>query len=110
MRLRRFTSGASLWLSSVVLEELYAGADSRAQRLLERLERDFERAQRILVPNLSDWSRCGKVLGLLAAKYDYEQIGQGRLTNDVLTANKRDFARIAEIRPFAWELENPLGA
>jgi len=123
LSLRRFTSGASLWLSSVVLEELYAGADSRAQRLLERLERDFERAQRILVPNLSDWSRCGKVLGLLAAKYDYERIGQGRLTNDaliavsagrmgitVLTANKRDFARIAEIRPFAWELENPLGA
>jgi predicted nucleic acid-binding protein len=120
LRVRRFTSGASLWLSSVVLEELYAGGDSRAQKALERLERDFDRAKRILVPNLTDWSRCGKLLALLAAKYDYEQIGQGRLTNDaliamsaarlgitVITANKRDFARIAEIRPFAWQLQNP---
>jgi predicted nucleic acid-binding protein len=121
LRLRRFTSGASLWLSSVVLEELYAGADSRAQKLLERFERDFDRAKRILVPNLTDWSRCGKLLALLAAKYDYEQIGQGRLVNDalialsaarvgitVITANQRDFARIAEIRSFAWRVENPL--
>jgi predicted nucleic acid-binding protein len=72
LRLRRFAAGASIWLSSVVLEELYVGADSRAQKLLERLERDFDRAKRILVPNLSDWSGCGKLLGLLAAKYDYE--------------------------------------
>ena len=120
LRARRFTSGASLWLSSVVLEELYAGGDSRAQKALERCERDFDRAKRILVPNLTDWSRCGKLLALLAAKYDYEQIGQGRLTNDaliamsaarmgitVITANKRDFARIAEIRPFSWQLQNP---
>jgi predicted nucleic acid-binding protein len=120
LRLRRLAAGASLWLSSVVLEELYAGADSRAQKLLERFERDFDRAKRVLVPNLADWSRCGRVLALLAAKYDYEQIGQGRLTNDaliamsaarmgitVITANKRDFARIAEIRSFSWELQNP---
>lgn len=120
-RLRRFTSGASLWLSSVVLEELYAGSDSRAQKTLERLERDFDRAKRFLVPNLTDWLQCGKLLALLAAKYDYEQIGQGRLTNDaliavsaarvgitVITANSRDFARIAEIRPFTWQVANPL--
>ena len=120
LRLRRLTSGASLWLSSVVLEELYAGANSRAQKVLERFERDFDRAKRIVVPNLTDWSRCGKLLALLAAKYDYEQIGQGRLTNDaliatsaarmgitVITTNKRDFGRIAEIRPFPWQLQSP---
>jgi predicted nucleic acid-binding protein len=106
-----------LWLSAVVLEELYAGADDSARRALERLERDFERARRMLVPNLTDWTDTGRVLARLAGKYDYERIGQGRLTNDVLiaisasrfgirvlTMNERDFRRIAEFRDFQWEL------
>jgi predicted nucleic acid-binding protein len=54
--------------------------------------------------NLKDWTQAGRVLAHLAAKYDYEQVGQGRLTNDaliamsagrlgirVITAKKRDF-------------------
>jgi predicted nucleic acid-binding protein len=69
----------------------------------------------VLVPNLSDWASAGKVLARLAAKYGYERIGRARLTNDaliaisaartgitVLTANSRDFARIAEFRAFSW--------
>lgn len=117
LMLRRFGSDGPVWLSSVVLEELYAGTNPRNRRVLERLERDFERARRILVPNLSDWTQAGKVLALLAAKYDYERIGQGRLTNDalvamsagrsgitVITANTRDFARLAEFRPFQWQV------
>ena len=100
-----------------MLEELYAGTSPRNRRVLERLERDFERARRILVPSLTDWTQTGKVLALLAAKYDYERIGQGRLTNDalvaisagrsgitVITANARDFARLAEFRPFQWQV------
>jgi predicted nucleic acid-binding protein len=60
------------------------------------------------------------VLALLAAKHDYEQIGKGRLTNDaliavsagrlgitVITANARDFGKLAEFRPFQWQVENP---
>ena len=83
---RRFSGNAPVWLSSVVLEELYAGASKSARRLVERLERDFDRAKRIVVPNLSDWTGAGKLLALLALKYDYEKIGQGRLTNDALIA------------------------
>jgi len=118
--LRRIAGGAAVWLSSVVLEELYAGVSARGGHAVERLERDFRRAGRILVPNLTDWTQTGKVLALLAAKYDYEQIGKGRLTNDaliamsagrvgitVITANARDFARLAEFRPFHWRVENP---
>jgi len=73
----------------------------------------------MLVPNLSDWAQTGKVLARLAAKYDYEQIGKGRLTNDaliamsagrmgitVVTANSRDFAKLAEFRPFHWRVDN----
>jgi len=119
LAVRRIAADAPLWLSAVVLEELYAGANERAHRVLERLERDFDRAKRVLVPNLSDWTQAGQVLALLAAKYDYEHIGQGRLTNAaliatsarrlgirVITANARDFERLAEFRSFQWEVAN----
>ena len=117
LALRRLAAGAPLWLSAVVLEELYAGAGDREGRLVERLERDFERVKRLLVPSLSDWTQAGRVLARLAIKYDYEQIGQGRLTNDALiamsagrlgirvfTANERDYRRLAEFRAFQWQV------
>ncbi len=117
LKLRRFTPGAPLWLSSVVLEELYAGVKLRDFRIVERLERDFDKAGRMLVPNLSDWTLTGKLLARLAAKYGYEQIGQARLTNDalvamsaarrgitVITANERDFGRLAQFHPFQWQM------
>ena len=117
LTLRRLAADAPVWLSSVVLEELYAGVSTRARHVVERLERDFHRAKRILVPNLSDWTQTGKVLARVAAKYDYEQIGRGRLTHDaliamsagrlgitVLTANARDFKKLAEFRSFQWQV------
>jgi predicted nucleic acid-binding protein len=115
--LHRLIGGTVLWLSAVVLEELYAGAGERHRRVVEQWERDFGEAGRILVPNLSDWARVGKVLRLLADKYDYEKIGRGRLTNDaliavsaarmgirVITANEKDFRRLAQFHQFAWQL------
>ena len=117
LKLRRFTPGAPVWLSSVVLEELYAGVKPRDFRIVERLERDFDKAGRMLVPNLSDWTLTGKLLARLAAEYGYEQIGQARLTNDalvamsaarrgitVITANERDFGRLAQFHPFQWQV------
>src|SRR5213594_2659679 len=117
LALGRLAAETPLWLSYVVLEELYAGAGGQERKVLERLERDFDRAKRILVPNLSDWTQAGKVLARLAEKYHYEQIGQGRLTNDtliamsagrlgitVITANERDFRTLAEFRDFQWQL------
>jgi predicted nucleic acid-binding protein len=119
LTLRRLAPQAPLWLSAVVLEELYAGISRRDRRIVDRLERDFDRAQRILVPTLSDWTQAGKVLARLAIEYDYEQIGQGRLTNDtliamsaarqgitVITTNARDFARLAQFRAFHYEVKN----
>lgn len=117
LAIRRLDSGSIVWLSAVVLEELYAGASEQSRDLVERLEADFDRAKRVLVPNLNDWTHAGRVLSRLAAKYDYEQIGQGRLTNDaliamsagrlgirVITANERDFGRLAEFRSFQWQV------
>lgn len=120
LSLRRLAEGVPMWLSSVVLEELYAGVSARDRHAVERLERDFDKVKRILVPNLGDWAQTGKVLARLAAKYDYEEIGKGRLTNDaliamsagrlgitVITANARDFSKLAEFRPFGWRVNNP---
>src|SRR5712691_10296245 len=117
LALRRLATDAPLWLSAVVLEELYAGVGDHDRHVVGRLQRDFDRAKRILVPNLSDWTQAGLVLARLAAKYHYEQIGQGRLTNDaliamsagrlgvrVITANQRDFKRFAEFRAFQWQV------
>jgi predicted nucleic acid-binding protein len=117
LTLRRLTGDAPLWLSAVVLEELYAGSGDRDLHVVERLQRDFDRARRILVPSLSDWTHAGRVLARLATKYHYEEIGRGRLTNDaliavsagrlgirVITANARDFRRLAEFRTFQWQV------
>jgi predicted nucleic acid-binding protein len=117
LALRRLAPEAPLWLSAVVLEELYAGLSDRSRNVAERLERDFSNADRILRPNLRDWTQTGRVLSKLAARYGYEQIGRGRLTNDaliatsagrtgirVLTTNERDFRRLSEFQPFQWEL------
>jgi predicted nucleic acid-binding protein len=123
LSLRRIAGNEPIWLSTVVLQELYAGVTVRDRRVVERLERDFDRAGRILTPNLSDWAQTGKVLARLAAKYDYEQIGKGRLTNDalmamsagrkgitVVTANSRDFSKLAEFRPFRWRVNHLLAS
>jgi hypothetical protein len=53
-----------LWLSAVVLEELYVGANNeKLKELLARLEKDFERAGWLLVPLQSnlDGMRAGAV-------------------------------------------------
>ncbi len=119
---RRATRGGEaqdhpLWLSAVVLEELLVGAsDRRMKKLLSHLERDFERAGRLLVPLQSDWTSSGQVLALIGEKYGYEEVGRARMTNDALiamsasrngitvhTINDDDYRKISEFRPFEWE-------
>jgi predicted nucleic acid-binding protein len=67
------------------------------------------------------WARASRSCkgASLADKYDYEQIGKGRLTNDaliamsagrlgvtVISANRRDFNRLAEFWPFLWQVSD----
>jgi predicted nucleic acid-binding protein len=100
----------------VVLEELYAGSKPTDRRILEKLERDFEKANRVLVPSLNDWTFAGKILAAVAERHGYEKIGKARLTNDaliatsaarsgvsVITANARDFALLARFCPLQWQ-------
>lgn len=106
-----------LWLSAVVLEELYAGATESDCVAVVELERSFNRIGKILVPTVDDWTEAGKVLHRLAAQYDYEKIVRGRLTNDaliamgaarlgilIITRNARDFRRLAEFSHFRWQI------
>jgi predicted nucleic acid-binding protein len=115
--LRQWKLKTPVWLSSVVLEELYAGAGPRDHDAVEHLEREFHRARRILVPSLGDWAQTGKVLARLGAKHGYEEIRRGCLTNDalialsasrvgiaVIIASARDFARLSEFSSFTWSV------
>jgi predicted nucleic acid-binding protein len=115
--LRHASGNAVLWLSAVVLQELYAGVGERQRRVVEQMAQNFERAKRIVVPNLSDWTGTGRVLAQVANKYGFEEIGRSRLTNDaliaisagrmgihVLTSNVKDYRRLAEFRDFQWQM------
>lgn len=106
-----------LWLSAVVLEELLVGAVTPAtQKLCLKLEKDFLKAGRLLVPSRSDWITGGQVLCEIGKKYGFDEVKGARITNDALiamsvaangfkvfTKNGKDFTRIAEFRPFDWE-------
>ena len=117
LALLRWLGPAPIWASSIVLDELYAGVSVRDHRIIQKLEQEFEQANRLLVPNQRDWSRAGQLLNRIANKYGYENIGRSRLTNDaliassaarcgieVITANARDFARLAEVCPLQWRV------
>lgn len=117
LQTRNLLHGSPLWLSAVVLEELYAGMTPSGRKLLAKMERDFDQVGRILVPILSDWSQTGHVLAKIGAKYGYDKIGKARMTNDtligtsaarqgitVLTKNARDFNLIAEFTSLQWEI------
>ncbi|SRR5581483_7882449 len=117
LSLRNLGPESPVWLSAVVLEELYAGVSSRKAHVIRQFQRNFEKVRRVLVPNLTDWSEAGTVLSRLAEKYGYDHIGRARLTNDaliainagrlgmeVITANERDFRRLAEFRSFQYSV------
>jgi predicted nucleic acid-binding protein len=107
-----------LWLSAVVLEELYVGASDRKMiKILTKFESEFTKINRLLVPNQPDWSIAGQVLNKIGEKYGFDKVGKARLTNDtllamsvvrtglkLLTANAKDFQLISEFREFDWEV------
>ena|SRR5271165_3576345 len=114
--LTRWAGSEPVWFSSVVLHELYVGSDRGGQKVVARMEDGFKSAGRILVPELSDWAKAGRILARMGLKYGYERIGRARLTNDaliavsaarvgimVVTGNKRDFEQLSEFCPLRWQ-------
>ena len=106
-----------LWLSVVVLEELYVGAvDAKVRRNLQRMESQFGKIGRLLIPASGDWTSAGRVLCKIGQKYGFNFVKNTRLTNDAViamsvashgftiqTKNPGDFRRISEFRPFDWQ-------
>ena len=103
------------FLLAVVVQELRTGADGRGSLRLQRhLFAPFERRSRIIVPTYVAWKRTGEVLAALAQRGSLARgVVPRSFVNDVLiamsclesgvtlvTANTRDFARIAAVRPF----------
>jgi hypothetical protein len=101
---------ALLFMSAVVLEELYAGAhDPASLKLLDKLYDVFVSANRLVVPDGRDWQKAGKVIAQLERKYGFEGKFLARITHDILislcarqigatvvTNNTKDFLRIRE--------------
>jgi predicted nucleic acid-binding protein len=112
------SENSPLWLSAVVLEELYVGAsDNKLNKILNKFEYNFTKTNRLLVPNQTDWSIAGQILNKIGEKYGFDKVGKARLTNDtllatsvarnglkLLTANAKDFQLINEFREFDWEV------
>lgn len=102
----------AVYLSSVVLAELYSGADTKSRKLISKFEHDFSKVRRLLIPSKSDWGLAGKTLYNIGKEYGFEMIGRSRMMNDCLiamtasrlglslaTGNVRDFQIISEFHP-----------
>ena len=103
-----------LYMSAVVIEELYASAsDNNTIKLLDRLYGTFEDLGRLIAPDALDWKKTGKVITKLGQKYGFEEKFLTKKTNDVLIAlsarkigavvvtfNIKDFSRIKEFVDF----------
>lgn len=103
-----------LYMSAVVLSELYAGArESQSIKLLDKLHHTFQNVGRLIVPNGSDWRQTGGIIAKLKKKYGFETKYLARIQNDILiacsarkigafivTQNEEDFQRIKEFIDF----------
>ena len=109
-----------LWLDSVAIGELFAGARSKRERdVLSALVRPFEKANRVVCPEPNDFRRAGLALGRLRARGRALRNPGGALLDGLtaavcarlgallVTANLADFEALAEELPLRVE---PLGA
>lgn len=106
------------YLSSVVVEELYAGAlDLQAIRLVERYAAALERSGRIVSPTFQDWKEAGKLVAQLTRNEPSRKPKVQQMLNDILIAfcarqigatlftfNREDFALIRRYRAFSLEV------
>lgn len=123
--MRSFLSAfsTSVYLSSVVVQELLAGARRGELRRLERgFIEPFEQLGRVVTPSHTSWTRAGMVLQMLrGGGYTIT----ASFTNDVLVAvsavqigarvihdNQKDYAAIARHLPplshtATWPIQDP---
>ncbi len=64
-----------LYLSAVILEELYVGAvNNKLKKLLAKYENNFGNINRLLVPNQADWTIGGQILSHVGRKHGFETV------------------------------------
>jgi len=102
-----------LHLSAVVAQELRAGVPSHtASKFEAAVFAPYERRDRVITPSYAAWKETGRVLAELVVPSQWRAVTCS-FVNDVLlamscreagailvTANTRDFARIASVRKF----------
>ena len=105
-----------LYMSAVVMEELYAGAYDRFTiRLLDKIFHTFDRTNRLVIPNKLDWQEAGKVIARIGRMGRFQKQTLVRLTHDTLIAlaakrvgailyskNVKDFQKIQAHVPFRF--------
>jgi len=104
---------AHVFLATIVLQELWAGAGTPAERAyVERVYVLARKQRRLLNPPTAAWILSGQALQVLARHGGYASARLRALRNDVLLAatalvhgaavmtnDRVDFARIAEVLP-----------
>jgi predicted nucleic acid-binding protein len=118
LALQRFHAAFApfVYLNAVVAHELRAGTRSRADR--DKLEREvlvkFERLERVVTPSTQCWNTAGSILSTLARAEGIavSQVSKAFLCDVLIalscreagvvliTANTKDFRRIARHTPF----------
>jgi len=82
-----FLSDGVVYLSSVVLMELKAGAHSKeALKAVNELADFFRRVNRIVLPSIKDYEQAGELIAKLQSKKGYEIKKCASLTSDCLIA------------------------
>lgn len=107
--LQRSLLSGHIWLSSVVVAELYAGTRSSGDALLlDRIVAAMRRVDRILTPTQADWARAGRLIarrtrlqGSMRPRDHLADVlilmSAARLHGVVVTANLRHFEAWAHL-------------
>jgi predicted nucleic acid-binding protein len=107
--LERSLASGQLWLSSVVVCELYAGTRSPDDALrINRIISVMERIDHLLVPTAAEWARAGRLMarhvrlrGPIRPRDHLADVlilvSAARLRGEVLTANLRHFEAWAKL-------------
>jgi predicted nucleic acid-binding protein len=105
-------------LSSIVVEELYAGAlDAQAIGLVESYVGALERAGRVIAPTFQDWKEAGKLVARATRKETSRKSKVQQMLNDILLAlcarrigadlftfNREDFQMIQRYKTFSLKV------
>jgi predicted nucleic acid-binding protein len=106
------------FLSSLVVEELYAGAlDAPAVRLVERYVGPLERTGRVVTPAFRDWKDAGQLVARMTRTEPGRKSKLQELLNDILLAlcarrigadlytyNRADFELLHRHKPFSLKV------